>query len=118
MLALVDTLMEYHRMDEGGTHSKNTLFSLKTLFEEIADSHRLAALQKDLAFTASFSGLDAIVCCDSSHIRQIVGNLLLRKIAVFSHFMQPLIPHRITCLANIIALMRLGLTKWHEMDHD
>ena len=76
MLALVDTLMEYHRMDEGGTHSKNTLFSLKTLFEEIADSHRLAALQKDLAFTASFSGLDAIVCCDSSHIRQIVGNLL------------------------------------------
>ena len=33
MLALVDTLMEYHRMDEGGTHSKNTLFSLKTLFE-------------------------------------------------------------------------------------
>lgn len=48
MLALVDTLMEYHRMDEGGTHSKNTLFSLKTLFEEIADSHRLAARQKNL----------------------------------------------------------------------
>lgn len=76
MLALVDTLMEYHRMDEGGTHSKNTLFSLKTLFEEIADSHRLAARQKKLAFTASFSGLDVMVNCDSSHIRQIVGNLL------------------------------------------
>lgn len=85
MLALVDTLMEYHRMDEGGTHSKNTLFSLKTLFEEIADSHRLAARQKKLAFTASFSGLDVIVNCDSSHIRQIVGNLLSNALKFTFH---------------------------------
>ena len=85
MLALVDTLMEYHRMDEGGTHSKNTLFSLKTLFEEIADSHRLAARQKKLAFTASFSGLDVIVSCDSSHIRQIVGNLLSNALKFTFH---------------------------------
>ena len=85
MLALVDTLMEYHRMDEGGTHSKNTLFSLKTLFEEIADSHRLAARQKKLAFTASFSGLDVMVNCDSSHIRQIVGNLLSNALKFTFH---------------------------------
>ena len=85
MLALVDTLMEYHRMDEGGTHSKNTLFSLKTLFEEIADSHRLAARQKKLAFPASFSGLDVMVNCDSSHIRQIVGNLLSNALKFTFH---------------------------------
>ena len=85
MLALVDTLMEYHRMDEGGTHSKNTLFSLKTLFEEIADSYRLAARQKKLAFTASFSGLDVMVNCDSSHIRQIVGNLLSNALKFTFH---------------------------------
>ena len=85
MLALVDTLMEYHRMDEGGTHSKNTLFSLKTLFEEIADSHRLAARQKKLAFTASFSGLDVMVNCDSSHIQQIVGNLLSNALKFTFH---------------------------------
>lgn len=85
MLALVDTLMEYHRMDEGGTHSKNTLFSLKTLFEEIADSHCLAARQKKLAFTASFSGLDVMVNCDSSHIRQIVGNLLSNALKFTFH---------------------------------
>ena len=85
MLALVDTLMEYHRMDEGGTHSKNTLFSLKTLFEEIADSHRLAARQKKLAFTASFSGLDVMVNCDSSHIRQIAGNLLSNALKFTFH---------------------------------
>lgn len=58
-----------------------------------------------------------VFVCAAGYL-EIVGNLLLRKIAVFSHFMQPLIPHRITYLANIIALMRLGLTKWHEMDHD
>ena len=76
MLGLVNTLMEYHRMEEGGVRSNDTLFSLKALFEEIADGHRLAARQKDLAFTVSFSGLDAVVCCDGSHIRQIAGNLL------------------------------------------
>lgn len=43
MLGLVNTLMEYHRMDEGGVRSNDTLFSLKVLFEEIADGHRLAA---------------------------------------------------------------------------
>lgn len=76
MLSLVNTLIEYHRMDEGGVHSKATLFNLKTLFEEIADAHRLAARQKRLAFATSFFGLDATVCCDSSHIRQITDNLL------------------------------------------
>ena len=76
MLGLVNTLMEYHRMDEGGVRSNDTLFSLKVLFEEIADGHRLAARQKNLMFTVSFSGLDTIVCCDGSHIRQIADNLL------------------------------------------
>ncbi|WP_333491169.1 hybrid sensor histidine kinase/response regulator [Bacteroides eggerthii] len=85
MLALVNTLMEYHRLDEDGVRSKDTLFSLKTLFEEIADSHRLAARQKSLAFTTSFSGLDVIVSCDSSHIRQIVGNLVSNALKFTSH---------------------------------
>lgn len=85
MLALVNTLMEYHRLDEDGVRSKDTLFSLKTLFEEIADSHRLAARQKSLAFTTSFSGLDVIVSCDSAHIRQIVGNLVSNALKFTSH---------------------------------
>lgn len=76
MLGLVNTLMEYHRIDEGGVHSKGTVFNLKILFEEVADSHRLIARQKNLAFTTSFSGLNAVVCCDNLHIRQISGNLL------------------------------------------
>lgn len=86
MLGLVNTLMEYHRMDEGGGYSKATLFNLKTLFEEIADGHRLAARQKKLVFTASFSGLDVIVSCDSSHIRQIVGNLLSNALKFTFHW--------------------------------
>ena len=85
MLGLVNTLMEYHQLDESGVRSNNTVFNLEALFEEIADSHRLAALQKDLAFTASFSGLDAIVCCDSSHIRQIAGNLLSNALKFTFH---------------------------------
>mgnify|MGYP005971959247 CR=1 FL=1 len=85
MLGLVNTLMEYHRMDEGEVRSNDTLFSLKALFEEIADSHRLIARQKDLAFTVSLSGLDVVVCCDSSHIRQIAGNLLSNALKFTPH---------------------------------
>lgn len=85
MLGLVNTLMEYHRMDEGGVRSNNTLFSLKALFEEIADGHRLAARQKDLTFTASFSGLGATICCDGSHIRQITDNLLSNALKFTFH---------------------------------
>lgn len=85
MLGLVNTLMEYHRMDEGGGRSNDTLFSLKALFEEIADSHRLIARQKNLTFTVSFSSLDAIVCCDSSHIRQITDNLLSNALRFTPH---------------------------------
>lgn len=85
MLGLVNTLMEYHRMDEGEVRSNDTLFSLKALFEEIADSHRLIARQKDLMFTVSFSGLDTVVCCDGSHIRQIAGNLLSNALKFTPH---------------------------------
>jgi CheY-like chemotaxis protein len=85
MLGLVNTLMEYHRMDEGRVRSNDTLFSLKVLFEEIADGHRLAARQKNLMFTVSFSGLDTIVCCDGSHIRQIAVNLLSNALKFTPH---------------------------------
>lgn len=85
MLGLINTLVEYHRIDECGVRSNDTLFSLKTLFEEIADSYRLAARQKELAFTVSFSGLDTTVCCDGSHIRQITDNLLSNALKFTLH---------------------------------
>ena len=85
MLGLINTLMEYQRMDEGGVSTNDTFFRLKTLFGEIVDSHRLAAKQKGLVFIASFSGLDVVVCCDGSHIRQITDNLLSNALKFTFH---------------------------------
>lgn len=85
MLGLINTLMEYHRIDEGRIRSNDTAFCLKVLFEKIADSYQLIARQKNLKFTSSFSGLNVIVCCDSSHILQIANNLLSNALK-FTHY--------------------------------
>lgn len=80
VLALVDTLMEYCRMDADGVRFHKTAFDLDTLFRETADGHLLAARQKGLAFTTRFTGLDVTVRADRAHIRQIACNLLTNAV--------------------------------------
>lgn len=80
VLALVDTLMEYCRMDADGVRFRKTAFDLGTLFRETADGHLLAARQKGLAFTTRFTGLDITVRADRAHIRQIACNLLTNAV--------------------------------------
>lgn len=80
VLALVDTLMEYCRMDADGVRFHKTAFDLGTLFRETADGHLLAARQKGLAFTTRFTGLDVTVRADRAHIRQIACNLLTNAV--------------------------------------
>lgn len=80
VLDLVDTLMEYCRMDADGVRFHKTAFDLGTLFRETADGHLLAARQKGLAFTTRFTGLDVTVRADRAHIRQIACNLLTNAV--------------------------------------
>lgn len=80
MLGLVNTLIEFHQLDTDRIRPMSSIFRLETLFKEIADCHSPEAGKKNLRFVTSFSGLDAVVCGDNTHIRQIADNLLSNAI--------------------------------------
>ncbi len=75
MLALVNSLMEFHTLDSGEIKLNASIFRLESLFKEIAGNFTSLARKKNLSLTTTFTGLDTTVNGDSLRIRQIVNNL-------------------------------------------
>ncbi|RIL12651.1 MAG: hypothetical protein DCC75_00070 [Proteobacteria bacterium] len=73
---LVDTLIDYTRHRSGQLSKEVSIFDLRLLAEEIADSFKAAARLKGLEIKCEMPVEEVSVECDRRQIRRIVGNLL------------------------------------------
>ncbi len=80
MLGLLNTLLDYHRLDTGKEHPDNIPFRLKSLAETLAAEYTIQANEKKLLLYLDYEGEDVPVIGDRGRIIQIAGNLLSNAI--------------------------------------
>lgn len=82
ILALVNGLLDFHRLESGQMEIQNVPFSVARLFNEIYASFRPIAEAKGLAFVLNLKeeGMERIYSGDPIRIRQVVSNLLSNAI--------------------------------------
>lgn len=76
MLALLNNLLNFHRLDMGKEQPELAPFRLKPLFELLTEVHTPPAIQKGVRFTTEYIGVDAVVAGDKGRMMQIISNLL------------------------------------------
>ncbi len=76
MLGLLNTLLDYHRLDTGKEHPDNIPFRLKSLTETLAAEYTIQANEKKLMLHLDYEGEDVPVIGDRGRIIRIAGNLL------------------------------------------
>lgn len=82
ILALVNDLLDFHRLESGQMEIHKVPFSVLALFNEIYTSFRPTAEAKGLEFILNLKeeGMGKICSGDPIRIRQVVGNLLSNAI--------------------------------------
>ncbi len=80
MLGLLNTLLDYHRLDTGKEQPDNIPFQLKILTETLAAEYTIQANEKKLMLYLDYEGVDVPVIGDRGRIIQIAGNLLSNAI--------------------------------------
>lgn len=80
MLRLLNSLLNFHRLDTGKEQSNRTPFRLKSIQECLEASFTLLATKKRLAFLSEYIGGDVVVTGDREKILQIIDNLLSNAI--------------------------------------
>lgn len=77
LLQLVNSLLDFHRLDSGKMEATIVPFNAKQLTDAIADSFRPLAAQKGIELRYSCDPtLDATFTSDPLRMRQIIGNLM------------------------------------------
>ena len=76
MLSLLNTLLDYYRLDTGKEQPDSRPFRLQSLTDALAAEYAPLAAKKRLELTTHYDGEDVIVAGDRERILQIAGNLL------------------------------------------
>lgn len=77
LLQLVNSLLDFHRLDADKMDRQRVSFNVKELFDGIVNSYRPIALNKDIEFLSNYGvGIDCVFKGDPLRIRQIVENLI------------------------------------------
>lgn len=76
MLSLLNTLLDYYRLDTGKEHPDSRPFRLQNLTDALAAEYAPLAAKKRLELTNRYDGEDVVVAGDRTRILQIAGNLL------------------------------------------
>ena len=80
MLALLNTLLNFYRLDVGKEQADIEPFSPRSVAEALETAYSLKAGKKGLFFTAEYEGDDLLLSGDKGRIMQIGGNLLSNAI--------------------------------------
>lgn len=84
MLSLLNTLLDYYRLDTGKEQPDSRPFRLQSLADALAAEYAPSAAKKRLELTTYYDGEDVIVSGDRERILQIAGNLLSNAVK-FTH---------------------------------
>lgn len=84
MLSLLNTLLDYYRLDTGKEQPESRPFHLQSLADALAAEYAPLAAKKRLELTTCYDGEDVIVAGDRERILQIAGNLLSNAVK-FTH---------------------------------
>ncbi len=76
MLELVNTLLDYHRLDVGKDQPDNIPFRLRSIIETLAAEYTMQANERGLMLNLDYEGENVPVIGDKGRILQIAGNLL------------------------------------------
>lgn len=76
MLTLLNTLLDYYRLDTGKEQPDVTPFRVKRLTDTLTAEYAEQAASKGLEFNVAYEGGNVIVVGDRNRILQIIGNLL------------------------------------------
>lgn len=80
MLSLLNTLLDFYRLDVGKEQVDTVPFSLCNLTESLETAYSLQAGKKGLYFTVEYEGDDLLLSGDRDRILRIGGNLLSNAI--------------------------------------
>ena len=84
MLSLLNTLLDYYRLDTGKEQPESRPFRLQSLADVLTAEYAPSAAKKRLELTTCYDGEDVIVSGDRERILQIAGNLLSNAVK-FTH---------------------------------
>lgn len=84
MLSLLNTLLDYYRLDTGKEQPESRPFHLQSIADALAAEYAPLAAKKRLELTTCYDGEDVIVAGDRERILQIAGNLLSNAVK-FTH---------------------------------